>query len=247
MNDTRPVGVSSQLNIRIDEKTYTGSNDKPVTAVLSFELVIKEKSFTVLIGPSGCGKTTILRILAGLDREFLGSVPVAGEQRIGFVFQEPRLLPWRIVRDNILLTASHGFGKAELEALAVQLRIDNMLDRFPGELSLGIARRVALARAFATKPDMLLLDEPFVSLDNPTAERLRQLLIDVWSAKPITTIMVTHNLREAVQLADRIVVISERPARVIAEIEIPTPQKERDAQSIDRRCRELAQDYPNAF
>lgn len=247
MNDTHPAGGSDQLNIRIDQKIYAGADGGPVTAVRSFELAVRDKSFTVLIGPSGCGKTTILRILAGLDRDFSGKVPLTDKQRIGFVFQEPRLLPWRLVRDNILLTAADDFGTEELEALAVDLRIDNMLDRFPRELSLGLARRVAIARAFATAPDILLLDEPFVSIDNPTAERLRQLLINVWSARPITTIMVTHNLREAVLLADQIVVVSERPARVLAKIDIPTPQKKRDAQEIDQLCNKLAQDHPNAF
>lgn len=242
-----PAGELSQLNIRIDDKTYTGANGEPVTAVRALELAVRKDGFTVLIGPSGCGKTTILRILAGLDEDFTGNVQRVDEQRIGVVFQEPRLLPWRIVHDNIMLTADAEFGNTELNALAEELGIGPTLDRFPGELSLGLARRVALARAFAAAPDMLLLDEPFVSLDNPTAARLRRLLIRVWSTRRITTIMVTHNLREAIQLADRIVVLTQGPARVHAIIDIPTNQRDRNEEEIERLHGELMHTYPNAF
>ena len=130
---------------------------------------------TVLMGPSGCGKTTLLRIVAGLDDRYTGRSAFRGHP-IGLMFQEPRLLPWRTVRQNIELVAPGFSSRISTSSRAVG--IADMLPRYPQELSLGLARRVALARAFATKPDLLLLDEPFVSLDERTADRLRRLLLE---------------------------------------------------------------------
>jgi NitT/TauT family transport system ATP-binding protein len=115
---------------------------------------------------------------------------------------------------------------------------------YPGELSLGLARRVAIARAFAVKPSLLVLDEPFVSLDEPTAERLRALLMQVWSAQPTTALMVTHNLREAVRLADEIVLLSPRPAHVLGVVRIDAPRAERDAAHADAMLSEILALYP---
>ncbi len=149
------------------------------------------------------------------------------------MFQEPRLLPWRTVRQNIELVAAPDFSAQDLERLAHAVGIADMLPRYPQELSLGLARRVALARAFATKPDLLLLDEPFVSLDERTADRLRRLLLDVWQARPTTAILVTHNAREAILLADQLVLLAPRPTHVVAVETIAVPQAERDPKRID--------------
>ena len=138
-------------------------------------------------------------------------------------------MPWRTVRQNIELVAPPGFGPEDLEHLAQAVGIADMLPRYPQELSLGLARRVALARAFATKPDLLLLDEPFVSLDERTADRLRKLLLEVWQARPTTAILVTHNAREAIMLADQLVLLAPRPTHVIAVETIAIPQAKRDA------------------
>src|SRR4029079_11519270 len=121
-----------------------------------------------------------------------------------------------------------GFAPQDLERLAHAVGIAALLPRYPQELSLGLARRVALARAFATKPDLLLLDEPFVSLDERTADRLRKLLLEVWSARPTTAILVTHNAREAIMLADQLVMLAPRPTHVVAVESIKVPQAERE-------------------
>jgi NitT/TauT family transport system ATP-binding protein len=202
---------------------------------------------TVLMGPSGCGKTTLLRIVAGLDDRFTGEVDVPAGARIGVMFQEPRLLPWRTVRQNIELVAAPNFSEADLEWLAHAVGIADMLPRYPQELSLGLARRVALARAFATKPDLLLLDEPFVSLDERTADRLRRLLLEVWQARPTTAILVTHNAREAILLADQLVLLAPRPTRVVAVETIEVPQAERDAHAIDKIHADLLRRHPANF
>jgi NitT/TauT family transport system ATP-binding protein len=163
------------------------------------------------------------------------------------MFQEPRLLPWRTVKQNIMLVAAPDFTEQDLDRLAQAVGIADMLPRYPQELSLGLARRVALARAFATKPDLLLLDEPFVSLDERTADRLRKLLLEVWQARPTTAILVTHNAREAILLADQLVLLAPRPTRVIAVETIDVPQAKRDAKAIEKIHADLLRRYPANF
>ncbi|MBM3543277.1 MAG: ATP-binding cassette domain-containing protein [Alphaproteobacteria bacterium] len=241
------AGVTSQFEIRIEDKTYVGADGSKLTAISEFVLDVAPESMTVLMGPSGCGKTTLLRIVAGLDGRYRGDVGLPPDTRIGLMFQEPRLLPWRTVRQNIELVAAPDFSAKDLEHLAQAVGIADMLPRYPQELSLGLARRVALARAFATKPDLLLLDEPFVSLDERTADRLRRLLLDVWQARPTTAILVTHNAREAILLADQLVLLAPRPTRVVAVETIAVPRAERDPKTIDAIHADLLARYPGNF
>ncbi len=193
-----------------------------------------------LIGPSGCGKSTLMRIVAGLDTAFEGGVQrPAGP--VGMVFQEPRLLPWRSVEDNVRLAAPK-IGEGELEALLKPLGLLGHRAHFPGELSLGLARRVAIARAFAVKPALLLLDEPFVSLDPPLARALQREFASLVAERSVTTVLVTHDVGEAIRLADRIFVLSPRPARVIGEIRVDQPRSAMgpaETRSIERRVEEL--------
>ena len=246
MNDVRPAGATSQFDIRIEDKTYTGADGTPVPAIRDLVLEVRPQSMTVLMGPSGCGKTTLLRILAGLDPNFTGTVHVPENARIGVMFQEPRLLPWRTVRQNIQIVAED-LTNGELEQLAASVEIADKLPRYPQELSLGLARRVALARAFAPRPDLLLLDEPFVSLDERTADRLRRLLLEVWSARPTTAILVTHNAREAILLADQLVLLAPRPTHVVAVVPISVPQGERDPATVEEIYADLLKRHPANF
>lgn len=246
MNDVRPAGATSQFDIRIEDKTYTGADGTPVPAIRDLVLEVRPQSMTVLMGPSGCGKTTLLRILAGLDTNFTGTVHVPENARIGVMFQEPRLLPWRTVRQNIQIVAED-LTNAELEHLAASVEIADKLPRYPQELSLGLARRVALARAFAPRPDLLLLDEPFVSLDERTADRLRRLLLEVWSARPTTAILVTHNAREAILLADQLVLLAPRPTHVVAVVPISVPQAKRDTVVVEEIYADLLKRHPANF
>jgi NitT/TauT family transport system ATP-binding protein len=247
LNDIRPAGVTNRFEIRIEEKIHVGADGTELVAIRDFDLDVKPESMTVLMGPSGCGKTTMLRIVARLDERFTGEIGIPPDTRIGFMFQEPRLLPWRTVEQNIMLVAAPDFTKQDLDRLAHAVGIADMLPRYPQELSLGLARRVALARAFATKPDLLLLDEPFVSLDERTADRLRRLLLEVWQARPTTAILVTHNAREAILLADELVLLAPRPTRVIAVERIDVPQEQRDPATIDKIHADLARRYPANF
>jgi len=247
LNDTQHAGATAQFKIRIDEKTHIGADGTRLTAIRDLSLELKPESMTVLMGPSGCGKTTLLRTVAGLDDQYTGEIDMPPSARLGFMFQEPRLLPWRTVRQNIELVCAPGFSEQDLQTLAEAVGVDDMLQRYPQELSLGLARRAALARAFSTEPDLLLLDEPFVSLDERTADRLRSLLLDVWSARPTTAVMVTHNPREAILLADQLVLMAPRPTHVLAVETIDIPQGQRDAKMVEALHNDLAERFPENF
>ena len=212
---------------------------------LSFE--VRQGEFACLLGPSGCGKTTTLRILLGLDKQFSGSfqLPGSGASRVAAVFQEPILLPWRTVEQNVRLALPRSERNADLDQLFDSLGLADMRTLFPAELSLGLARRVALARAFATRPAMIFLDEPFVSLDEKTAQRLRHLLLSVWSARPTTALMVTHNLREALMLSDRIIVLSPRPAHVRGVFNVQLPREHRSDQVMSDLLRSFHEKFPD--
>ena len=190
-----------------------------------------------LVGPSGCGKTTLLRIIAGLDPEFEGKVQLPEPGKLGMVFQEPRLLPWRTVEQNVRLAAPEA-KDGVLDELFATLGLAKHRGHYPGELSLGLARRVALARAFAVEPDLLLLDEPFVSLDAALAVRLREELAQLVDSRPVTTLLVTHDVDEAIGLADRLFLLSAKPrpcARRSADR--PPPRRPFAAKSAMRSAR----------
>ncbi|MBX2879103.1 MAG: ATP-binding cassette domain-containing protein [Granulosicoccus sp.] len=227
------------LDVAIDSKTFLSANDQELEAVHGLKFSVAPQSFTCIVGPSGCGKTTTLRIILGLENEFDGTVSLAGNGRTAAVFQEPRLLPWRTVRQNVELCLPEELRSANLDELFEVLGLTTMTEFYPSELSLGLARRAALARAFATEPGLLILDEPFVSLDDDTASRLRNLLMSVWLARPTTALMVTHNLREAAELADTVLILSDRPARLIGEYAIRESRDQRDSGFINNAVREL--------
>jgi NitT/TauT family transport system ATP-binding protein len=212
------------LELRIDAKSFRSADGTPVEVIRGLNLRLEAGSFGALIGPSGCGKTTILKIAAGLDTDFRGERHAPGSGRLGMVFQEPRLLAWRTVEQNIRLALPAERAGVDLTELVETLGLGAHLARYPGELSLGLARRAAVARAFAVDPDFLLLDEPFVSLDEATADRLRNELVALTTRTRVTTLFVTHDLPEAVQLADRLFLLSDRPTRIILEKELPPPR-----------------------
>jgi NitT/TauT family transport system ATP-binding protein len=243
----RPVGVGAPLSVDIKEKTFSSAEGVTIAALSDLSFEVRPGEFACLLGPSGCGKTTTLRILLGLDRDFDGSfsLPEGGADRVAAVFQEPTLLPWRTVEQNIRLALPKERRNADLEWLFSSLGLGSMRTLFPGELSVGLARRVAIARAFATEPAMLFLDEPFVSLDEATAERLRYMLLSVWSSRPTTVLMVTHNLREAIMLSDRIVVLSPRPAHVRGVFDIKLPRQYRNPQIMSDLLRSFHVRFPD--
>jgi ABC-type nitrate/sulfonate/bicarbonate transport system ATPase subunit len=217
------VGDPARLEARVARKSFRTASGQSVPVLANLSFALEEGETGALIGPSGCGKSTLMRILAGLDRDFEGSVHIPTHGRVGMVFQEPRLLPWRSVEDNVRLAAPDA-SEAEVAALFAALGLSDHRTHFPGELSVGLARRTALARAFAVRPTLLLLDEPFVSLDAPLARQLQRDLATLVESRSMVTVLVTHDLDEAIALADRIFVLSARPAHVVGEIRITTPR-----------------------
>ncbi len=240
------VGEPSVIKVQVDRKTFIGANGGTVTALKDTRFNLVQNSFTVLFGPSGCGKSTLLRILAGLDEDFEGQLFWHHPPKVGFVFQEPRLLPWRSVRDNVMLSADPTFSEDDFDRLMQVIGLDDLIDNFPSELSLGLARRVSIARAFASKPNLLLLDEPFVSLDGPTASRLRELVRILWQDNPITAVMVTHDMREAVELGQEVLVFTARPGKVRERLIISDEDRVSEA-SIEAKRSEVRSRYPDLF
>jgi len=220
-----------QLEVEITRKAFTNAAGERLDVLSDFRFALGAGEVGVFVGPSGCGKSTMLKILAGLDHDFQGRVTRPAHTRIGMVFQEPRLLPWRSVDQNVRLAAPQA-DEATLSALFAVLELNAHRNHFPGELSLGLARRVALARAFAIEPDFLILDEPLASLDDALAHRLREQIAILVDSRPVTTLLVTHNVDDAVRLGDRLFLLSPRPARIVAELSIRTPRNARGEAEI---------------
>jgi ABC-type nitrate/sulfonate/bicarbonate transport system ATPase subunit len=218
-----PAGVPGRLEVCIKQKIFRAASGDNLHVLGELSFGLGNGEVAALVGPSGCGKTTLLRIIAGLDRDYQGSVTLPADCRLGMVFQEPRLLPWRTVEQNVRLAAPQATDAA-LDTLFQMLGLAAHRSHFPGELSLGLARRVALARAFAVAPDLLVLDEPFVSLDAALADHLRSELIELVARRPVTTLLVTHDVEEAIGLADRLLVLSASPARILAVVPIERPR-----------------------
>src|SRR5262245_33058038 len=231
LNDARPAGDPGLLEVRIERKAYGSALGQHLDVLRYLHFTLPRGEVGVLVGPSGCGKTTMLRLIAGSDTDYEGTIvrPAAG--KLAMVFQEPRLLPWRTVEDNVRLIAPRA-EQATLTMLFDVLELSQHRAHYPGELSLGLARRVALARAFATDPDLLLLDEPFVSLDEALARRLQDELILLVEKRAVTTLLVTHDVDEAARLGDRLFLLSPRPAHLVAELPIGVPRRSRGTGDI---------------
>ena len=228
-----------QLEVDIAIKAFTNAAGERFDVLADLNFALGAGEVGVFVGPSGCGKSTMLRILAGLDHDYRGRVTRPNDARIGMVFQEPRLLPWRSVEENVRLAAPHA-DEATLSALFAVLELTAHRSHFPGELSLGLARRVALARAFAVEPDFLILDEPLASLDDALAARLRDQIAALVDSRSVMTLLVTHSVDDAVRLGDRLFLLSPRPARILGVMPIHIPRMARGAAEISDIKAELA-------
>lgn len=221
-----------QLDVDIKGKSFDSAAGKRHDVLDQIAFTLNEGEVGVMFGPSGCGKSTLLKILAGLDRNYQGRVVRPAGARLGMVFQEPRLLPWRSVEENVRLAAP-AVTDGTLSTLFEVLELSAHRSHFPGELSLGLARRVALARAFAVEPNFLILDEPLASLDNALAGRLRDQIAALVASRTMMTLLVTHDLDDAVRLGDRLLFLSPRPARILHVETIATPRAARSEQEIE--------------
>lgn len=238
----------TDIQIDIKNKSYIDTDSCQHTVISNLKISLTSNKFICLVGPSGCGKTTLLNIIANLDTQYQGEV-LMGQQysqpKIGYVFQTPRLLPWRTVRQNIELVLANQESAAIIDSLLDTMRLTGIQHVYPQHLSLGMSRRVSIIRAFAINPNILLMDEPFVSLDAPTAREVRNLLIKLWQQRPHTILFVTHDLREAIALADSLIFLSAPPMTVISEIKVGIPREKRDDESVIENFRQnLLTDRP---
>jgi NitT/TauT family transport system ATP-binding protein len=236
LTDVRPGETAAATTfIEFEEASITyGRGAKAVQALAPTSLKIAEGEFVALVGPSGCGKSTILKMVGELLKPSTGHVFVAGREigatpiRIGMAYQNPTLLPWLNIRDNVMLplkivppfrqgyrSKRKGEYRDRVEALLAQVGLGGFGDKYPWQLSGGMMQRANLCRALIHDPDLLLLDEPFGALDQFTREELWAIMQDLWLSKKLTVLLVTHDLKEAAYLADRICVMSARPGRIL--------------------------------
>jgi NitT/TauT family transport system ATP-binding protein len=232
---TKPILTVIDLNVVFPDNNGASSPQGGLRVLedLSFEVCPRE--FICFLGPSGSGKTTLLRVLAGLLQPTSGKVRFIRNQhpRIGMVFQQANLMPWRTVMDNIKLPLElEGMGENKARNKAQEMielvGLRGFEDSWPRDLSGGMAQRVGIARALIHDPDLLLLDEPFGSLDAITRERMWTELSNIWQAKQKTVIMVTHSINESLFLADRVLVLTQRPGKVKLDLKVDLPRPRKD-------------------
>ena len=245
------------LDVQIRAKTYPSRTPgKDHTAIVGIDFSVPEGQFTCIVGPSGCGKTTLLNIVSGLEQDVDGAVTLndkpINEAHIGYMFQTPRLMPWLTVLENVQLVEEGGGNKEKgndvlAHRLLKEMNLGDVIDAFPNRLSGGMMRRVALARAFVVKPRLLLMDEPFISLDEPVAMRLQELLLTIWNERPTTVLFITHNLNEALFLADRILFMSPGPGRIVHDYTVPLarPRAKLTSDEIYGLRQSLLKDHPD--
>lgn len=241
------------IEIRGVSKTFFAGN-RTVPALAGVDLSVRENEFLAIVGPAGCGKSTLLRLIGDLDTADTGTISVFGRpppearlaRQYALVFQAPTLLEWRTVQANlelpleILGVPAAGRAARAVESLRL-FRLEAFARAFPSELSAGMQMQAAIGRALALRPRLLLMDEPFGALDELTRERLGYELLGLWGRAPVTILFVTHNLGEAVLLADRVVVMTPRPGRVARVIEIDLPRPRTNASRATPRFWELVE------
>ena len=222
-----------QLNIDIDEKWFPGA---AAPLLEDFHATIAPSQVVALVGPSGVGKSSLLRMIAGIDDDYTGSITVDGKAAdaappAGFVFQDSRLLPWLSALDNIRAVREET-TEAEARDLLARVGLAGSENAYPAQLSGGMQRRVALARAFSVNPRLLLLDEPFVSLDAHLVAGVQRVFLDLVRDTRSTAILVTHLPDDAARIADRAIVLGGRPARIVADIELTPARDTRSEEQI---------------
>jgi len=225
------------LDIDIISKEY--SNNKILENV---KLTVNDSEFISIIGPSGCGKTTILNLISKLDKDFYGEIK-SSFSNLSFIFQDHRLVPWLTVKENLLLV-SQNKDLLRISELLKIVNLEEFIDYYPNKLSGGMKRRISIIRAFINNPDLILMDEPFVSLDYPTATNLKSEFLELCKKFKPTVILVTHDLAEAIHMSDRIIFLNKNPSSIIYELK-NTNNQIFDIKNIDTIKNGIFEKYPN--
>lgn len=239
------------LSIKGLTKQFTQKNNTPVTVLDQIELTIEKGEFVSLLGPSGCGKSTLLSLIAGLQQPTKGTIQL-GETPVkkpspdkGVVFQEAALFPWLNVWENVAYPLRKKMNKKERKEQAKfflqKVQLGKFLDHYPHELSGGMQQRVAIARVLAMNPELLLMDEPFGALDEQTRNVLQQELERIWLGTNKTVVFVTHSIREAIKLSDRIIIMGARPGRIISDfnVDLPRPRNQADMGVLEEKVMQI--------
>lgn len=239
------------LSIKSLSKQFTQKNNTPVTVLDQIDLTIEKGEFVSLLGPSGCGKSTLLSLIAGLQQPTKGTIQL-GETPVkkpspdkGVVFQEAALFPWLNVWENVAYPLRKRMNKKERKEQAKfflqKVQLGKFLDHYPHELSGGMQQRVAIARVLAMNPELLLMDEPFGALDEQTRNVLQQELERIWLGTNKTVVFVTHSIREAIKLSDRIIIMGARPGRIISDfnVDLPRPRNQADMGVLEEKVMQI--------
>ncbi|RJQ67120.1 MAG: ABC transporter ATP-binding protein [Desulfobacteraceae bacterium] len=247
--------MALSLEISALKKVYPGAGPEDTVQVFDrIDCLVEKGQFLTIVGPSGCGKTTLLRMIAGLEELTSGEIRLNGErlkgcnEKVGMVFQEYALFPWRKLLPNIEVSLEiKGVPAKQRRAEAMKyvsaFGLEGFENKYPKELSGGMKQRVAIARTLIANPQIVLMDEPFGSLDSQTRNTMQNFLLKIWNERKDTILFVTHNVDEAVYLSDRIAVLSPRPTRILRMVEVelqrPRDRTSREANRIRREILEL--------
>ena len=240
VEEVRSAEGRASVRLRDVSKIYDTLSGDRVIALTPTDIVFGDREFVSVVGPSGCGKTTALKIIAGLEEASTGEVTVGmqrvdgPERRAGLVFQKPVLLPWRTIMQNVLLPAQVmgldiSAATERARELLAMVGLEGFDGKYPRELSGGMQQRASLVRSLVHDPEILLMDEPFAALDALTRDFMNQELMRIWSERQKTVIFVTHSIDESVLLSDRVIVMSARPGRILADVQIDLPRPRSDA------------------
>ena len=243
------------ISIKIKGKNYLNKHkNQTVVALKAIDIFVKPKEFVCLVGPSGCGKTTLMNIIGGLvetkhQEISINNKPISDKNTLGYVFQTSRLLPWLTLYENIKLIYKKEEKRSEekIKKILKSFGLGEFIDSYPNTISGGMRRKVSLARAFVNNPEVLLMDEPFISLDQPTTEELYKVLIDYWGKNPTTVIFITHNLKEALLLGDRILFLTKRPGKIVLDYKVKSKRYplKIDNGEVDKEYLNINKKYPN--
>src|SRR5215469_6808780 len=252
--------VRPSIEVNGVSKVYRPGTAAAVEAVSAVSFTVPQGQFVAILGPSGCGKSTLLMMVGGLEAVSSGRIIVDGEPMtgprtsIGIMFQDPTLLPWKSALDNVLFPIRvlkrplEGY-RSDAQQLLARVGLDGFMHKKPHELSGGMRQRVAICRTLVYNPELLLMDEPFSALDAITRDEMNELLLDLWEQYTKTALFVTHSIREAVLLADRVLVMTKRPATIVEDLAIPFARprsislgEDREFNEICRHLRERIED-----